>query len=261
MLAYKFVVIMAMIGEVNYYAPRLQLPFDVPVKNQDIRFLLVVPPDRGEFEGGRIQVKNYAFIFHKEHAFSLRNLAVDRKESFGIPLLHPGEPAQSVLDRASRMKYTVSTNDTYRIATNVLGALDIDLMKLEKANPYVNDYPLYNSDHGWVPNPVLIADWQNTNDLRNQLTQVLVTVSAVSGELLEVQDHGYFRKTELLPLHDLQNLLAISDEEFLKYSTLERSNLVVRFTGLHCDTMHCPDVPDPPSIETNAIPPIPTVSK
>jgi len=44
--------------------------------------------------------------------------------------------------------------------------------------------------------------------------------------------------------------MAIPDEEFIKYSTLERSNLLFRFTGLHCTDLHCPGFDDPLSSET-----------
>jgi hypothetical protein len=58
-------------------------------------------------------------------------------------------------------------------------------------------------------------------------------ISAVSGELLEL-NVGNASTCKGLPLiKDLDKLLAISDEEFLKYSPLERSNLVVRFAAVH----------------------------
>jgi len=56
-----------------------------------------------------------------------------------------------------------------------------------------------------------------------------VEISAVSGELLEIN----FGKALTLPLiKDVDKLLAISDEEFLKYSDEEKSNLVVRFSAV-----------------------------
>jgi len=61
---------------------------------------------------------------------------------------------------------------------------------------------------------------------------VAFEISAISGELLEM-NVGNASGCKGLPLiHDLDKLLAISDEEFLKYSDAERSNLVTRFVNL-----------------------------
>lgn len=233
-LAYKFVVITAMMSQVNYYAPRLHLPIDVPIKEQDIRSLIAAPPPshNGRY-GARLQVKNYSFTF-TERSFSIFNLAEDGLQSFGIPTMKPRESSKDLLERASKMKYTVSTNDTYRMATNWLVALDIDLAKLEKVNPpCVNKYPIFHSDRGLVPSPLLIVEWKNTNAPGYDPTEVMVEISAVSGELLQLTDGGFFSKREQPLIKDLDKLLAISDEEFLKYSLLERSNLVSRFSAIY----------------------------
>jgi len=251
-LAYQYVVTLAMISQVNYYALRMHLPINVPVKEQDIRFLNASRPNNNRYSA-RIQVKNYSFTFSGE-SLSIYNLADDGLQSFGIPM-ELGESSRSGMERASRMRYIVSTNDVYRMATNWLVALDIDLEKLEAANPpCVNKYPIFHSERGLVPNPLLIVDWKNTNAPGYDPTEVTVEISAVSGELLKLTDSGSFGKRGEQPLiKDLNNLLAISDEQFLKYSTLERSNLVVRFTSLHCSDLHCPGVDDPISPETNAV--------
>jgi len=55
--------------------------------------------------------------------------------------------------------------------------------------------------------------------------------SAVSGELLEL-NMGTATTCKLPLIKDLSKLLAIPDDEFLKYSDTERSNLVVRFSDM-----------------------------
>jgi hypothetical protein len=61
---------------------------------------------------------------------------------------------------------------------------------------------------------------------------VAFEISAVSGELLEL-NAGNASGCKGLPLiKDLDKLLAISDEEFMKYSDTERSYLVARFVNL-----------------------------
>ncbi len=246
---------MAMISQVNYYAPRLHLPVAVPVMENKIQYLHVsVPFLEKEFRsnGGRIQAENYSFTFD-DRLDSISKLADDGYESFGIPM-ESGETAKSLMERASRMKYTVSTNDIYRMATNWLEAMDIDLVKLEQANPpCVNKYPVFQSERGPVPNPSLVVDWRNPKKPGFDTTAATVKISAVSGDLLQIEigQGSFFRQPPIV--RDLDKLLAISDEEFAKYSTLERSNLLVQFAGLHCSDLHCPGVDKPISLsQTNS---------
>lgn len=44
-LAYKYVMVVAMIAFINHYAPRLNMPFDFPLKEQDIQRLGVDIPE------------------------------------------------------------------------------------------------------------------------------------------------------------------------------------------------------------------------
>ena len=185
-----------------------------------------------DLPGGRLQVQNYSFTFHKE-SISLFQLADDGQQSFGIPNKNK-ESSKSILERASRMKYSVSTNMIYQMATNWLVAFDIDLNKLEKLNPpCVNKYPDFHSDRGLVPSPLLVVDWKNTNTFGYDHTEVSVEISAVSGDLLEIQvGMNSFTKRNKPMIKDLDKLLAIPDEEFLKFSEAERTNLFARFANL-----------------------------
>ena len=240
-----------MIGFVNNYAPRLNLPFDVPLKEHEIQGLSVTPPNKTLplYDGG-IQVRNYSFGFTDGHInspywrftgyFSVTKLEDDRMKSFGILLLHPRESSSSLMERASRMKYTISTNDLYTIATNGLTALDIDQRTIETKNPLKVEQPLFHSDRGLVPSPLMYAYW-GKHALRDPGSNgVAFEISAVSGELLEM-NVGNASGCKGLPLiKDPDKLLAISDEEFLKYSDVERSNLVVKFAT--CPSLITPEV-------------------
>jgi len=120
------------------------------------------------------------------------------------------------------------------LATNWLTALDVDLVSLEKSNPpCVNRHPFFESERGPVPSPVLGVEWHNPTTPGYDSTEVAVEISAVSGDLIKLVDKsGDFGKRPAM-IRDVGRLLAISDEEFLKYSPLERSNLLVRFAGVH----------------------------
>jgi hypothetical protein len=243
-LAYKYVSVMLLVSNINYYVPRMGLPINIPVQRQDVRSVSVLPPSLGAFMGA-IQVKNFRFLFG-EKDFTILNLDQYGRQSLGVDIGR-NESFVSGMERASNMKYTVGTNDIYGKATNWLVALDFDVSRLEKANPpSIAKYPTFSSSRGPVPSPLLEVDWHNPKTEGYDPTEVKVQISAVSGELLQFEDAGgYFRKVVPPKIKDASKLVAISDAEFLRYSTLERSNLLVRFAGLHCSDMHCPGLDEP----------------
>jgi hypothetical protein len=145
--------------------------------------------------------------------------------SLGIPP-KAKETSNAIMERASRMKYTTTTNDAYRMATNWIAALDIDLEKMAAAYPLKVQQGMFHSNRGLVPSPVLSVQWGD------HPFGAYMTISAVSGELLELLDgNGSFRKRKPL-LTDLDKLVAISDEDFLRYSVQEWQELVERFAAV-----------------------------
>jgi hypothetical protein len=257
-LAYKYVMTMAIVAFVNHYAPRLNLPFEVPLKDQEIQRLGVTTPECDEkmtYYGGGIRVDNYSIGFtdgflNRSYSpytgyFVITKLEDDGMTSFGIPLLHLNESSVSLMERASRMKYTVSTNDLYQLATNYLVALEIDQNTFEKRNPLSVEQGDFHSHRGLVPSPLMCVYWGEPM-LRDPGSNGLAfEISAVSGELLELHAGNASGCKRLPLLKDLGKLLAISDKEFLTYSTLDRSNLLVNFAGLHCSDLHCPGFDEP----------------
>jgi hypothetical protein len=245
-LAYKYVMTVAMIAFVNHYASRLNMAFDVPLKEQEIQRLGVGRPECDEIMtlyGGGIRVKNYSFGFGDSHVnnrkyvgftsyFTITKLDDDGTGSLGIPPLTPHESSNSLMERASRMKYTVSTNDLYRIATNYLMALDIDQRAIETMNPLKLEQGVFHSNRGLVPSPMMQIYWGKPALREPGSNGIALNISAVSGELLELNAGNTCGCTGLPLIKDLDKLLAISDEEFLKYSDSERSNLVARFVNL-----------------------------
>ena len=233
-LATKYVFTAAMIAFINHYAPRLHLPLDVPIKQSDIKHLY--PPVASvlkgkEDYGDRMVIKNYS-ISIGDGCLDLVKVEDDGMQSFGIPMEHLRESSGSLMERASRMKYTVSTNDFYAIGTNYLVAMEIDVKNLEKSHPpnWVK-HLIFHSDRGLVPSPLLSVHWEQTHFVSDDPGAVSLQISAVSGELLEFVV-GTKSGCKGLPLiNNLEKLLAITDEEFLKMSATERTNLLYRFAN------------------------------
>lgn len=232
LLAYRYVFVAAMMHQVNEYAPRMHLPIGVPVQEAQIRFLHVSDPvifSDYQHHSGRLQVTNYSFTFGL-HTLDINNLDEYGFSSLGVPM-GERESSASGMERASRMKYVVSTNDVHRIATNWLAALDIDIQKLEAANPPNVSTQLFKSHRGWVPSPLVDVQWS-----RGNLPDcVYVSVSAVTGELLVLRDgDGRFRKNKqpLILTNEVDKLIAIPDQEFLEYTPRQRADLVEKFAGI-----------------------------
>lgn len=238
-LAYKYVMYVAMIAFVNYYAPKLKLPFNVPLHNGEFRLGVRAP----EFDkvvtlyGGGIYVKNYSLGFSDGSLnnkpflsfFGITKLEADGMASFGIPLLHPHESSNSLMERASRMKYIINTNNLYRIGKSYLVALDIDSKNIG-TNCFLSvSQGIFHSNRGLVPSPLMNIYWK-TSMLRNPGPDgVACSFSAVSGDLLEMNAGNACGCKGLPLIKDFDKLITISDEEFLRYSELDRSNLVTRF--------------------------------
>ena len=250
-LAYKFVLTAAIYAFANHYAPRLNLPFETPLKESQLQH----PARAGGAEcdpimtryGGGLRVNGYSIgfddgFYHSGYSefdglFTITKLEDDGMKSFGIPMLHLHESSSSLMERASQMPYTVTTNDLARIATNYLTALEIDVSSFEKKNQLKIDLEPFHSNRGLVPDPILQVYWGKPNSshsIRDTGTNGMgFEISAVSGELLEmnVGNASGCKGLPLLKLDEFPKLLAITDEEFLKMSDTERTNLLYRFAN------------------------------
>jgi hypothetical protein len=271
-LAYKYVALVTTIAFVNHYAPLLNLPFAVPVKFQEIQQCSAVPPlidplasdplrREKQIEvlriqhpewgnilciyGAGIRINNYLISFPDGYNnsqissftpyFHITKLEDDGMASFGIPLQHARESSRSLMERASQMKYTVTTNGLLQMATNYLEALDIDPKAISK-NQISIDLRPFHSTRGLVPNPLMEAYWGEASPLdagdllRNPGTNgVAFKISAVTGQLLEMCAGNTCGCKGLPLIKDFGELFAIPNEQFSKYSDMERSNLLARF--------------------------------
>jgi hypothetical protein len=160
-------------------------------------------------------------------------------------------------EQLAQIKSTINTNDAYRIATNWLLAMDVDLLRLEKDHPSTirqqslipwsenekirvdvgGNISLVGNTNKEIPLPLFNVDWGNGGQDKwgHPMGPVVdIMISGINGELLKLrQEDDSYSKRPVSLIKDVDKLLAIPDEEFLKYSPLERSNLVVRFASVH----------------------------
>jgi hypothetical protein len=126
------------------------------------------------------------------------------------------------------MKYQFNTNDVLVMGTNLLRALEIDGATLYRRQIVVRQSD-FHSETGLVRSPTICGFCGNEN-LRDPGTNGFAfKVSAVSGDLLEL-NVGCSSTCNGLPLiTNADKLAAISDEDFYKYSQNERDKLVPKF--------------------------------
>lgn len=226
-LAYKCVAVTLMLAEINICASRLHLPVDLPMKEQDIKAEAVFPPGIIGF-AGRIDTEKYSFSFAKSGRLRFITNLNDNRGNLSL---------REYQEQISHIKSVINTNDAYRIATNWLVAMDVDVQRLEKENSHMSKQQFFTA---WPDNeknnvereftlPFFDVKWGNWTQ-----PVIDVKISGATGELLKLrQEDDSYSKRPVSLIKDVDKLLTIPDEEFLKYSRAERSNLVVRFTNLN----------------------------
>jgi hypothetical protein len=184
-LAYKFVVSVVMLAEVTFCARQLQLPVDLPIKQQDIRMQFIPHPRVIGF-AGRIDIGDYSFSFAKSGRLRfITSLKDDRGNS----------PLPEYLERLSRINSSIDTSGAYRIATNWLMAIDIDLQRLEREKPVKVEQQFFIStlDGGrtnvHVPLPLFSLQWGDWRQVRPgwgdmEAPAIRITISGTNGGLL-----------------------------------------------------------------------------
>jgi len=257
-LAYKYVVIMAMVSEVNHNAVNLHLPITLPMNASNNISIDVFPPQMQKY-GGSVTVDNYVFTFYGTAQYIYR---VDKYgfQSIGVDM-ERDEALASGIERASMQKYSVGTNDIYKIATNILTELDINITNLvSEKEVIINRNSVLHSSRGLVLNPLMDVDWCNSKRSEYDHSEIYVQISAIDGQLLKFMDHGGKFNMRVKPIViKFDELASIRNEDFEKFSYMERSNLLVNFSGLHCADLQCPWVDNSISLHgsngTNAVHP------
>jgi hypothetical protein len=228
-LAYKYVVIAAWLAEINFCCRQLHLKQDLPVVESDIRDCAIFGPQPTGFLG-RIDTTDYSYCFGRNGGLRfIERLDWAEREHLTVH----GDPNSvgDVLTRMSHLPSIVTTNDACRLATYWLQAVDVDLDRLQREkHVHVEQQRIINDQGGFDLVPLFYVIWGPDRD-----ETIDVMISGINGELLSLrqEDDAYFKRPAMV-ITNIDRLMAIPDAEFLKYSPLERSNLVARFSNIQC---------------------------
>jgi len=235
LLAYKYVVISLMMSEVNYCATQLHLNLSVPIQNQDTIAQRAHEPASTGFIGGIDTL-----VYHFGFADSGKSRVITKLEDsrFGSMGLYRGKLSMNdYMEQLSKVHSVIDTNDAYQIASNCLTSIGMDVGKLQEKESLVvlQDYSKA-ANGSRLPVPLFHVTWgdRGADELGHHIGPVVsIMISGINRELLSllIKANPYSKRSYTL-VKDMDKLLAIPDNEFLKYSDLERSNLVVRFSAV-----------------------------
>lgn len=242
-LAYKYVAMAVMMVQANFLMSKLHLKESEPIRSQDIIAQRIHGPFLTGFIGG-IDTTKYHFGFFD----SGREIIITKLEDFhyqSMGLYRGNQSMKEFMERFSKIKSTIDTNDAYRLATNWLTTIGIDVERLQKENPVkVQQQFTLSKKGGEVPCPLFYVQWGKQGEDQfghPRLPVIEVMISGINRELLHlIVGNDAYAKRPFALLKDTDKLLAIPDAKFLKYSSEERSNLVARFSAFNYSQSNAP---------------------
>lgn len=226
-LAYKFVAMMLMVAEANFFCGKTGLPPNRPFTESDVR--------RGGHVGLLNSTNFNGSIFTDEYSFGFwqGHLANFRKRGF---MPQDSDLAIQARNRElSNYSSLIDTNGAHHLATNWLAARSVDVPALEKKyrlNFIQWRYYPKGKDGPVIMLPVYHVEWLGVvlkTQPNRERAVVSVTIFGATKELVEyhVFDDSLFLRPRL-HIKELDKLLAISDNQFQQMSPLQRSNLVTQ---------------------------------
>ena len=219
LLAFKHVALAVMLAEINYCSSNLHLPLVLPVQEHYALKPSIYDPSIIGF-AGCVELAEYNFCFSGTGRLQF----IVRRE--------PGRGKLSLVEyceQLAEVKSVITTNDAYRIATNWLTTMEVELDRLEREKPhFVQQQSFKSAKHGPVMLPIFYVTWGEAPH-----SAISVTISGVNGELIRLmQDDVSYSKRPVSLIKNLDQVLGISDSEFAGYTAVERSNLVARFAAV-----------------------------
>jgi hypothetical protein len=229
-LAYKYVALVLMLGEVNFFSAGTGLKFDHPVTETDVRAgSHVGPPKTNDFTGS-ILTDKYFFGFGWGHLANFhRN---DFRSDSDTQVRERNE-------RLAKQSSLIDTNGALELATGWLSAMGVDLPLLQqkyKLNVVQWRYRGDGLTQGPVMLPVYQVEWRGspfpTKRTKRETAVVTLTILGTTKELIEyhlLDDSLFARPAIRIP--EPQRLLSLPDSEFQQYNAQQRSNLLAQVTA------------------------------
>jgi hypothetical protein len=207
--AYHHVMVALMLEDANEIATALGLPCRLPIFNQDLMSQSSAPPFCSQAQGC-IDTSSYSFVFNSTGRMDF----LTRLNFFGW------EGWTNAFKRLANVPSHVGTNDAYRLATNWLSKFYVDVKALEQRETWIARRQRFLDSEL----PIWDVIW---GDPGMPLAQVKIYgPTAVLMEIGWADNTLSVKPRRALKAKDFEKLLAITDEDFARYSVEQRSNLV-----------------------------------
>lgn len=212
-LAYQWVMVALMLTASNRALEQLHLAKSgtLPITRTQLSEIFVMKPEI-EVGGGRIDIGDISFCFGQQHLQYIHRL----KPYGELGELEAIEPMLK-----ERAKSVITTNDAYRMAVNWLDQLSVDTRCLEDMAPMRSEQAgVYWETPGKKRlYPIFEVRWGQWDDPHAKIcidgrTKDLIYLR------LETKSLGCY--PPICSLKNVKGLLAISDKEFLAYSSAEK---------------------------------------
>lgn len=226
-LAYKFVILSLMLNEVNMVGPNLGLSTRFPIMATNLEYSITADPKMVNLKHldmpcleGRIDDHLYAFAFSEDG----RLWSIWKRAPFG-GLSYAAE----INDFLAHQRAKIGTNYAYRLATNWLTKMSVNVRNLEEKYPH-----FVRQESRWKGGdingaremlPLFEAFW---GELTNPVVQIEIDGRTKDLIDLRLNDDTVSERPVPVIINRLQ-LEKLSDNEFLAYSGQQRSNLIARF--------------------------------
>lgn len=237
-LAYHYVAIALMLIQVNFFCGRTGVGSNLTFSEKDVSSASHVgPPSESRFSGS-IMTDKFFFGFISGHLTHFKDVSLMTAN------LSDAELSQMNLNLA-KQRSLIETNEAYKLATNWLNLMGIDIHTMGttyschvQQRVFFPDHRLNNVTNSLTMSlPIFDVEWHGPLKLRTHtipnLCLVRITISGVSKKLLgfDIQDDSLVLRPPI-DIKDRQKLLAITDDEFVKYTDTQRSDLVHRFSDM-----------------------------
>jgi len=245
-LAYKYVMLTLMLAEVNHAVGKLEIPNWQPITFAQVEtYNISAPRIRA---GGSLDTTNGVFGFGE-----------NMLQFMQWPEPNSNLPLRERQKCWSKLESQVDTNGAYQLATGWLTKLDVDISALENKHPVsVMQQFFYPGGDINLP-PVLLPRFEVRWGKNPSLPAVWVSVFGPTKTPLFIrqEDGSFIRRPELIKPEAVENLLSITNADFVNWRPMQRSNLVMQSAGNVYQTFFSPDgLPDVKASEHKRIEPV-----